>query len=396
MGEETVAGTAGRADPPPGRGGEPGSMPPLDPFAMERWQSTYETAVAYNLSESGILPVTLASLVDHSWIREVLARQPLGYGHTRGSPELRAAIASLYPDAHADQVLVTTGTAEANFLATWWLVEPGDEVVLMLPNYMQIHGLVRGFGGQVQSWSLRAERGWRPDPAALDALVTKRTKAVVICNPNNPTGAVLTAEEMEAAVRAAARAGAWVVADEVYRGAEVVRDLTPTFLGRADRVLVTGGLSKAYGLPGLRIGWIVGPRDALEALMARHDYTTIGPAYLSDMLARVALSSRVHARLAQRARLTLQSNLGLVMAWVTEQEGRVTWTPPEAGAIAMLRYRAAVNSTALAERLRVEQDVLVVPGDHFGLDGFIRIGYGLETSVLEEGLRRIGTVLRAL
>ncbi len=369
---------------------------PLDPFAMERWQSTYETEVAYNLSESGIMPVTLASLVDHSWIREVLARQALGYGHTRGSPELREAIAALYPHAHADQVLVTTGTAEANFLVTWWLVEPGDEVVLMLPNYMQIHGLVRGFGGQVRAWWLQADKGWRPDVAALESLIGPRTKAIVVCNPNNPTGAVLTPEEMDAVVRAAARVGAWIIADEVYRGAEIVRDLTPTFWGRYERVLVTCGLSKAYGLPGLRIGWILGPREAIDALGGRHDYTTIGPAYLSDMLARVALSPRVHSRLAQRARLTLQSNLGLLTAWVTEQEGRTTWTPPEAGAIAMLRYGAPVNSTALAERLRTEQDVLVVPGDHFGLDGFIRLGYGMEATVLEEGLRRISAVLAIL
>ncbi len=362
-------------------------------FAMERWQSTYETEVAYNLTESGVLPVTLASLVDHSWIREVLARQSLGYGHTRGSPDLREAIAAHYTNAHADQVLVTTGTAEANFLVTWWLVEPQDEVVLMLPNYMQIHGLVGGFGGRVAPWWLQAQRAWRPDPEALAAVVTDRTKAVVVCNPNNPTGAVLTQDEMNAILQAAARVGAWVVSDEVYRGAEVVRDLTPSFWGRYERVLITCGLSKAYGLPGLRIGWILGPRDAVDALWARRDYTTIGPAYLSDMLARVALSPRVHARLAQRARLTLQSNLGLLTAWVAEQEGQISWTPPEAGAVAMLRYSAPVNSTALAERLRTEQDVLVVPGDHFDLDGFIRVGYGGETSLLEESLRRIAAVL---
>lgn len=367
----------------------------LEPFAMERWQSTYETQVAYNLSESGVMPVTLASLVDHSWVREVLARQALGYGHTRGSPELREAIAALYPGATPEHILVTSGTAEANFLVTWWLVTPGDEVVFLLPNYMQIPGLVRGFGGQVHSCWLQANRGWRPDLSALEAAVGPRTKAVVVCNPNNPSGAVLTSQEMDAVVRAAGRVGAWVVADEVYRGAEVVGPLTPTFWGRYERVLVTCGLSKAYGLPGLRIGWIVGPPEAIAGLWARHDYTTIGPAYLSDVLARVALSPRVHSRLAQRTRLTLQSNLGLLTAWVAEQEGRVAWTPPEAGAIAMLRYRAPVNSTALAERLRGEQDVLVVPGDHFGLDGYIRVGYGMEASVLTEGLRRIGALLAA-
>lgn len=368
----------------------------IGPFEMERWQSTYDMEVAYNLSESGVLPVTLHELVeplDADWIEEVLGQTSLGYGHTRGSPALLEAIAAQYRDADPSNVLVTIGTAEANFLATWWLVEPGDEVVVMLPNYMQIHGLVPAFGGVVRPWWLRREDGWRPDLDALSSLVSPRTKAIAVCNPNNPTGMVLRDEEMDAIVDAAERSGAWVLADEVYRGAELSGGRTPSFWGRYDHVLVTCGLSKAYGLPGLRTGWIVAPPSAAEVLCAHHDYTTIGPPLLSDLLARVALTEPMASRLAARTRRILTSNLKVLAAWVGVHERRISWTPPEAGAIAMLRYALSQSSAALAERLRTAHDVLVVPGDHFSLEGYIRLGYGGDPRQLEHGLQRIGSAL---
>lgn len=369
----------------------------IDRFEMERFQSAWEPTVEYNLSESGIHPLSLAGLVDHTWVQEVLAHEPLGYGHTNGSPALRAEIAGLYRGTGPEHVLVTTGTAEANFLITWALLDPGDEVVVMLPNYMQVPLLTRAWSGARRDWWLRPEAGrWAPDLAALERLVTPRTRAIFVCNPNNPTGAVLPVETMNAICAAADRAGCWVVADEVYRGAERDGHLTPSFWGRYPRVIVTGGLSKAYGLPGLRIGWIVAPHDLITTLWAYHDYTTIAPGFLSDRLALMALMPRTRQRLMARTRQILTENLKQLTAWADDLAEELAWVPPQAGAIAFFRYRAAVNSTALAERLRKEQSVLVVPGDHFGMDGYLRLGFGMEQRVLEEGLARVGSVLRSL
>lgn len=365
-------------------------------FEMERFQSTWETQVRYNLADSGVHPITLAGLVDHSWIREVLARDQIGYGHTNGSPELRAAIAALYHKAGPEHVLVTTGTAEANFLTTWALLEPGDAAVVMFPNYMQIPQLAAAWGAGVQAWWLREAAEWAPDLDELGRLITPKTKAVFVCNPNNPTGAVLSVEAMNAICAAADRTGAWVVADEVYRGAELDGHPTPSFWGRYPKVIAAGGLSKAYGLPGLRIGWILAPPEMTDTLWGYHDYTTIAPSVLSDQLARIALGPRAFQRLATRARLILNENLTALAGWVAGLEGLVSWVPPKAGAIALLRYRPAVNSTELATRLRKDHDVLVVPGDHFQLDGHIRIGYGGDKHLLEEGLRRLGELLRTL
>jgi aspartate/methionine/tyrosine aminotransferase len=368
----------------------------VERFEMERYQSTWEPVVQYNLADSGVYPLTLAALVDHSWIREVLAREQIGYGHTNGSPELRAAIAGLYPGAGPENVLVTSGSAEANFLVSWALLEPGDDVVVMLPTYMQMPLLARAWGAQVRPWWLRESLNWAPDPDELPRLVTDRTRAIIVCNPNNPTGAVLSAEAMHAVSAAADRVGAWVVADEVYRGAELDGSPTPSFWGRSPRTIVTGGLSKAYGLPGLRIGWVVAPAEVVATLWGYHDYTTIAPSVLSDHLARVALGPRAHHRLATRTRLVLTENLSLVRQWVEGTDGLVRWVPPRAGAVAFVRYRPAVNSTELATRLRQAHDVLVVPGDHFQMDGYMRIGYGGEGRRLQEGLRRLGDFLRSL
>ncbi len=368
----------------------------VEPFAMERFQSTWEPTVAYNLADSGIHPLTLGELVGEEWLHHILSQEPLGYGHTNGSPELRAAIASMHVGAYPGHVLVTAGTAEANFLVTWAVLEPGDELVVMLPNYMQVPLLARSWGMTVRQWWLRESDRWAPDLDALEGLVTARTKAIFVCNPNNPTGAVLSSAMMDAICTAAARVEAWVVADEVYRGAEVEGPRTPSFWGRYPRVIVTGGLSKAYGLPGLRIGWILAPAELTERLWGYHDYTTIAPNALGDRLARAALSPDVQQRLASRTRVILSENLSLVGEWLAGLEGRVSAILPQAGAILFARYAPSINSTALVTRLRIEHNVLVVPGDHFSMDGYLRIGCGGQAEVLEEGLRRTRQLMQVV
>src|SRR2546428_2942209 len=153
----------------------------IERFEMERYQSTWENTVGFNLADSGVHPITLAALVDHSWIREVLAREQLGYGHTNGSEELRTTIAGLYHAAGPEHVLVTTGTAEANFLITWALLEPGDHTVVMLPNYMQIPALAGAWGAEAVSSWLREPAGGEPDLAELGRVGAAGKKGHVLC-----------------------------------------------------------------------------------------------------------------------------------------------------------------------------------------------------------------------
>ena len=370
----------------------------LEQFAMERMQSTYENLVEFNLSESGVRPLTPRELIEDAAGLEGLLDQPLVYSQSNGTIELRQAIASMYPGAGIDHVEVTNGGSEANFITTFNLIEPGDEVVMLVPNYMQTWGLSRAFGGTIREWRLKEDLPagrWRADLAELDTLVTARTKMIVICNPNNPTGARLTASELDAIARAADKHGAWILSDEVYRGAEIDGQETASMWGRSPRAIITSGLSKAYGLPGLRIGWIVAPPELIASFWSYHDYVTIAPGALSDRLARVAMRPERRARLFERTRGILRRNLPLIEAWLTEAGG-FRWIKPEAGAIVYVKYEHPINSTELVNRLRVEKSVLTVPGDHFGMDGYLRLGFGEPPEYNRAGLDRLKELLASV
>jgi aspartate/methionine/tyrosine aminotransferase len=298
----------------------------------------------------------------------------------------------MYPDARPEHIEVTNGGSEANCIALWRLVEPGDEVVMMLPNYMQMRGLARGLGAVVRAWPLVEEATrWRADLEALGALVSPATKLILICNPNNPTGARLTGDELSEICRLASRVGAWIVSDEIYRGAELDSIETPTIWGRYERAIVTSGLSKAFGLPGLRIGWVVAPAELIDELWGMHDYTSIAPGALNDRLARVALARRDY--ILARTRGIVVANYPLVRKWIEKRAPALAHVAPEAGAIVFVRYRQAINSTALVERLRDERSVLLVPGDHFDMDGYLRIGFGNHPAYLASALELVGEVL---
>jgi len=362
---------------------------------MERWQSTWENRVRYNLSESGVHPLTAADLLALAGADagEVL-RVPLGYSQSNGTEPLRAAIAALYPGATAGHVTVTNGSAESNYAICWHLLEPGDRVALMLPNYMQTWGLAHAFGADVRPFHLREEAGWQPDPAEVEAAIGPGTKLVVVTNPNNPTGAVLSGEAMRHIAERAERVGAWILADEVYQGAEREGPPTPSFWGRSGRVIVVNGLSKAYGLPGLRLGWSVAPPDVAAAIWSRKDYTTIGPGAMSDALATIALAPAVRARILERTRSIIRANWTVLADWYGAMGGEFASRPPDAGAISYARYRTDANSSDLAERLRRDHDVLVVPGDQFEMDRYIRFGFGPPREDLEAALERVARAFR--
>ncbi len=370
----------------------------LEQFAMERMQSTWENLVDFNLSESGVHPLTPRELLAHADLGIVLD-QPLVYSQSNGTTALRSLIAQQYPGSTADHIEVTNGGSEANYIVSWRLIEPGDEVAMLVPNYMQTWGLVRAFGATVKEWPLIEDREagrWRPDLDALSRVVSDRTRLIIICTPNNPTGARLKPEELDAIGRIADRVGAWVLSDEVYRGAELDGHETASMWGRGERVIVTSGLSKAYGLPGLRIGWIVAPPPFVASTWSYHDYTTIAPGALSDRLARVALDPARRPALLERTRGILRSNLPIIESWLHDHAPTFSWLAPEAGAIVYVRYNYPINSTELVTRLRDEKSVLIVPGDHFGMDGYLRLGFGERPDYLKQGLERLHQLLSAL
>jgi len=365
-------------------------------FDQERWQAEYENAVEYNLSESSVQALKLRELLEGDMTLEQLLEVPLGYPQADGTLELRSAIAATYGKLSPQHVLVCTGSSEANFVASWHLLEKGDEIVLMVPNYAQIWGLAKTWGLKIKLLRLKEELGWQFDPEDLKALVTKKTKAVQVCNPDNPTGAVIAPEQRKALLDIVKDSGSWLLSDEIYLGAEREGRITESLWGHHDKTLITNGLSKAYGLAGLRMGWLVGPPDTIQEIKARRDYLTIAPSALSDRLAQVALAPKRRERIFARTRGIIQKNYPVLRDWLDAHGSLFSHVPPTAGAICFVKYGMKINSTELAERLRRDKSVLTVPGDHFGMDGYMRLGTGPPTEYLLRGLERVDELLREI
>jgi aspartate/methionine/tyrosine aminotransferase len=368
------------------------------PFQVEQFLSENEQGVTYNFSESGVHPMTLGGLLEMAGTgTQALSDVLLDYPEVRGTELLRSRIASLYPGATAENVLVTVGASEANYLIASTLLEPGDEVVAMGPTYQQLPGNAQNAGVTVKTVPLVEEQGWALDTDALVRAVGPKTRLIAVVNPNNPTGHILTEAEMAAIVAAAASSGAWIVADEVYAGTERGgAAATPSFWGRHDRVVAVNGMSKAYGLPGLRLGWLVAPKNEIPALWRRHEYATISATMLGNTLAGIALDPAVRPKLTARGRRLIDTGFDKLAQGLSHYQGVFSVVPPQASAMSFIRYNLPIGSRDLALRLRREKDMLVVPGDCFGLEHHFRFSSALPEDHLAEGLARLNALVQEL
>ncbi len=362
-------------------------------FELERVQSIFENTVDFNLTESGFHPYTLTELLDKDQI-EKLNNMYIGYGQTNGSIPLRKRISYLYQNCDDDNVLVTNGSSEANFIACHTLLEKGDEMVMMVPNYMQMWGIAEEMGCVPKAWHLIEKDNWAPDMDELRSLVTPKTKMIAVCNPNNPTGYTLTSAEMQEIVEIAKSVGAWIHSDEVYRGAELDSKTLDSFVGMYDKVMVNGGLSKAYALPGLRLGWLVGPKELIADTWAYHDYTSITAGIMSNYIAEIALEPNKRMEILTRNRTMLNENLVAVKQWLDQYGDLFEYVAPQAGGMLFIKYNLDINSTDLAEWLRTEKSVFILAGDVYGMDKHFRIGIGERKEYILNGLERIKEALK--
>ncbi|MFQ5833477.1 MAG: aminotransferase class I/II-fold pyridoxal phosphate-dependent enzyme [Candidatus Thorarchaeota archaeon] len=373
----------------------------LEPFELERIQSEWEHVVDINLTESGVEPLTVSYLIpDENERREILDTK-LAYSQTNGTILLREAIASMYKGADAENVVVTNGGAEANFITVWNLLHEHDtakEIVMMLPNYMQIYGVTKGLGGSVIPFYLKMERDeWVPDMEGLKEAVSRKTAAITICNPNNPTGATLGSEHLKTIADISADAGVWILSDEIYQGAELEGPRTPTMFDYYEKVLVTNSLSKAYGLPGLRLGWVVtSMKPHATDLWSYSDYTSICPTKLSDMLATIALQPEMREKILERTSRIVKGHWNVMRGWLEERNEIFDYVAPRAASICFPKHNLPISSLELVDRLLKEKSLLIIPGEHFGMENYIRIGFGYEEEHLKAGLSRLDELLQTI
>ncbi len=368
----------------------------IEKFKMEYMQSCWENVVDYDMSESGIRAVTLKELCEMGFDLDKVMDMPLGYSQSNGTIELRELLAQHYPGASIDNIEVTNGTSEANYMLSLVTLKAGDEMALEVPNYMQLWGVARSLGAKINRFSLDFSRNWEPKWDEFEAAVNEKTSLVYISNPNNPCGAVLSESAMKRIVSRCEEVGAYLLADEVYIGAERDCERTKSFWGMSDKVIVTSGLSKAYGIPGIRIGWIAGPEDIVAECWSQHDYITIGPNILSDIMTRTAIKAENREKLYTRTWKILEKNYPVMREWLNSYGDLLTFNPHVAGAFWFVKYNTDLPSEELCQRIMKNQSTLVVPGIHLGMEGFLRIWMGAKPEFLREGLRRIGEEIRAM
>jgi aspartate/methionine/tyrosine aminotransferase len=357
--------------------------------------NAYEHHVQLNLAETCVDPFTLhefLTLVGEEDFFEKIAERKLTYGFIKGSPDLRERIAELYDDTNPENILVTRGAIDANFLIFYSLVEAGNTVISVFPSYQQLYSTPKSFGANVKLLKLREENQWLPDLKELGRLIDDKTKLIVINNPHNPTGSLIKKRLLKKICTIAEDADVFILCDESYRGLYVrSEDSTPSAADLYEKAIVTGSLSKAFSLAGLRLGWIRANQEILENCMLHRDYTTISCNMITDALA--ALAFKHSSRILKRNLSIIRTNHRILSQWV-DDEPLIEWIPPIAGSTAFLHYSLPTHSMDLCIHLIREHGVFLVPGTCFEMEKYLRIGYGCKTKIIEEGLSRISHFLR--
>jgi aspartate/methionine/tyrosine aminotransferase len=361
----------------------------VESFRVEKWLNEYEHDVEVNVSETCVEPFTIGEFLHlmgrENFFNEMWDTQ-LTYGYIPGSPGLRTGISKLYEGVGPENILVAGGAIGANFLVFYSLVEPGDNIVSIVPTYQQLYSVARSFGADVTLLKLKMEDGWLPDIDELRGFVDGRTKLIVINNPNNPTGSLIGDEMMKEICEIAEEAGAYLLDDESYRGVYVdPSDRVSSVVELYDKGIATGSFSKPLSLTGLRLGWIAANEGVISLCEDRRDYTTISNGMIDDALATLAVENV--DRIMKRNAEIVRRNYEVLSDWVAG-EPLIDWVPPRGGTIAFLRYDLDMSSEELCRRLIDEKSTLLVPGSCFETEGFVRIGWGGDVEMLAEGLSR--------
>lgn len=361
----------------------------------EEWQSRLEKHVDYNICESMVAAFTTDELLalNPAAAEELRARMEgdlLNYGWIEGSAEFKRVVASLYQtEVASDRILQTNGGTGANLNALMCLIEPGDHVVIESPAYEPLEIFARELGAEVDLWHLREERGWQPDIAELERLVRPDTKAIILVNASNPLGVVLERPLLEQVIEVARSVGAYVMCDEAFRPFDDTLDFA-SVVDLYEKIVVTCTMSKAYSLPGIRIGWVVGDEEMAQRVRTLRDYTCVSCGVQNDLLATFALENR--GAVLERNREIVFRNLQIADEWVDTQP-RASWQRPRGVTTGYLRLDIPQNDIDFCLRLATERKTLLIPGGCFDLPCGARLGYCAREQVLREGLRRLAAAL---
>lgn len=367
----------------------------IKPFGVEQWMDLYETSCTYNIAETCVDSLSLRELEEligsENYFVENLLDKRLTYGEIPGSDYFRRGVASLFKDVDTENILSTNGAIGANFLALFTLIEPGDEVVSIIPTYQQHYSIPEALNANVKIVKLKKENNFLPDLDELKAAVTKNTKLICMNNPNNPTGALMTESQLMDIVNIAKEADAYILCDEVYRHLNHEDGYASSIVDLYDKGISSGSMSKVFSLAGIRLGWLVAPKEVIEKAYDMRHYNIISCGMLDEAIAAKALENK--EKIFERNHKIIRDNIEILDKWV-ENEPHITYVRPRAGTTALLYYDMDISSTELCHDMMEQDGIMLVPGDCFNMGNSLRIGYAFNAEELEEGLNALSKYLR--
>jgi aspartate/methionine/tyrosine aminotransferase len=373
-------------------------MMKFKPFELERWFGKYEHDCEIMMGESGVKPLSIKELFEltgHDNINELLETK-LGYGWSNGLPKLRELIAEDYVELDGNHIVVTNGAIEANFIISYTLLEPNSEVVTIFPTYAQLWQVGENLGARVKKWRLLMDNKYKPNINQLAGMISKNTDLIIINYPHNPTGACIERNDLEKICELAEQQKIPLLSDEIYRGLEYnTNDRAPPAADLYENAISVAGLSKVYGLPGLRIGWLACKnKELLNRIWAFRDFTSICNGVLNEKVASIALQHRELLR--ERGRKIAVENFEILKQWVDNHSDVISWVPPKAAVLTMLMYHFDMDSEMFCRGLIEQKSVFTAPGSCFETERQFRVGFGYDTERLKEGLKRLGEYIASL
>jgi aspartate/methionine/tyrosine aminotransferase len=356
-------------------------MKNIQPFALERYFDRHEFSAKYLLSCSDCEPMALTNLLEMADAdsRRLWNDLTLAYTHTTGHPALRAAIAEMYPGLEAEDILVMA-PEEGIFLFMQSLLQPGDHVICTYPGYQSLYELARTAGCEMSMWTVEeSSRGWHFNLNEFEALIRSDTKLVVVNFPHNPTGYLPGREAFLHLVEIVRRSGAYLFSDEMYRMLEFDETATlPAACEEYTKAVSLSGLSKSFGLPGLRLGWLASrDRDLLQRIGRLKDYTTICNSAPGEILGLMALRARGKIIAAQRKRIG--RNIDALDSFMQTHAERFRWHRPMAGSVCFPRMLTTEGTHRFCETMVNTAGIMLVPSSIFAYgDDHVRLGFGRE------------------
>jgi len=354
---------------------------------LEVWFDTYQYEIEYDIGESAVKTLKVGDLdLD---LENIMLR----YGYHKGRPDLREIIALSFPGFSPEHIIVTTGASEANFVVVASLVKPGDHVLVEHPNYPSNYEVPRSLGCDVDLYTLAYENEFRPLARELEAKITPQTKLISLTHPNNPTGSIILREELQKIIDICESRDIFIIFDETYREMDFKNPLPPAAT-LSPKVISISSLSKSFGLPGLRTGWLATQdKDVLRDVLAAREQVSIANNALSEEIAFRILSEK--DRYVEKAKQRIHKNRRIAADWINQQED-FEWVYPEAGVVGFPRIKnhVAVEPEKLYRLLVGKFKTFVVPGRCFEMDSkHFRLGFGGEPEKIKIGLNNLNKAL---